>query len=141
MFIGEGLMASYLQRSDYKRATLLEHTYRKGATHLQRSSGVSILQHLLTNKTPAHHQDLGRLQDKIHQGLHKAKTSLAIQICTENVDSAVLLHARRIPDVISPACKCGWRKEDPEHVIYSVEIESITVADFTKQRGLIGTNR
>ena len=28
-----------------------------------------------------------------------------------------ILHARRVPDVVSPACQCGWRRQDPKHVI------------------------
>ena len=30
---------------------------------------------------------------------------------------AALLHARRVPDVVSPACQFGWRRHDPKHVV------------------------
>ena len=70
-----------------------------------------------TSKTPAHYQDLGRPRDKLLQSLRKAESSLAIQLRTEKVGFAAFLHARRVPGVISPACRCGWRKEDPKHVI------------------------
>ena len=36
---------------------------------------------------------------------------------TKKVGFTAFLHARRVPDVISPACQCGWRRQDPKHVI------------------------
>ena len=95
-----------------------------------------------TNKTPAHHQDLGRPRDKLHQGLRKAESPLAIQLRTEKVGFAAFLHVRGVPNVFSPACKCGWRKEDPK-VCYCVLFRpsASPVANFTKQQGQIGTNR
>ena len=94
-----------------------------------------------TKKTPAHDGELGRQRDKLHHGLRKAESSLAIQLRTEKVGFAAFLHTHRVPGVIPPACRCGWRKEDPKHVIYSAQTERTTVADFTKQQGPIGTNR
>ena len=70
-----------------------------------------------TKKTPAHNGELRRQRDKLHQRLRKAESSLAIQLRTEKVGFAAFLHARRVPGVISPACRCGWQKEDPKHVI------------------------
>ena len=70
-----------------------------------------------TKKTPAHDGELGRQRDKLHQGLRKAESSLAIQLRTEKVGFAAFLHARRVPGVITPASRCGWRKKNPKHVI------------------------
>lgn len=66
------------------------------------------------HRTPAH----GGLWHcgKLHRGLHKAESSLAIQLRTE-VGFAAFLHARRVPGVLSPACQCGWRRQDPKHII------------------------
>ena len=42
---------------------------------------------------------------------------MVIQLRTEKVGSAAFLHARHVPDVISPACQWRWRRQDPKHVI------------------------
>ena len=68
-------------------------------------------------KTPSHDCRLGTFRKKLHQGLRKAESSLAIQLRTGKVGFAAFLHARRVPDVLSPACQCGWRRQDPKHVI------------------------
>ena len=70
-----------------------------------------------TKKTPAHDGKLGQQQDMLHQGLRKAETSLAVQLQSEKVGFAAFLHARRVPDVVSPACQCGWRRQNPKHII------------------------
>ena len=70
-----------------------------------------------TKKTPAHNEELGQQQDKLHQGLCKAESFLAIQLRMEKVGFAVFFHACRVPGVISLACRCGWQKENPKHVI------------------------
>ena len=71
----------------------------------------------IARKTPAHDCKLGPPRDKLHQGLRKAESSVAIQLRTEKVGFAAFLHARRVPDVVSPACQCGWRQQDPKHII------------------------
>lgn len=50
-------------------------------------------------------------------GLRKAESSLAIQLRTEKIGFAAFLHTCRVPDIVSLACQCGWRREDPIHVI------------------------
>ena len=40
---------------------------------------------------------------KLHTGLRKAESSLAIQLRTEKVGVAAFLYARRVPGVVSPA--------------------------------------
>lgn len=69
----------------------------------------------LAKRKAAHDQQLQR--DKLNGGLRKAEGSPAIQIRTGKVGFVVFLHARRVPDVVSPACQCGWRRQDPNHVI------------------------
>ena len=70
-----------------------------------------------TKKTPAHEGKLGQQRNMLYQGLRKAESSLAVQLRTEKVGFAAFLHARRVPDVVSPACQCGWRRQDPKHII------------------------
>ena len=41
-----------------------------------------------------------------------------LKLRTEKVGFAAFLHACRVSDVISPACRCGWRKEDPKAYHY-----------------------
>ena len=67
------------------------------------------------SRTVAHDHELQR--NKLHRTLRKAESSLAIQLRTEKVGFAAFLHARRVPDVISPACQCSWRRQDPKHVV------------------------
>lgn len=62
-----------------------------------------------TRKAPAHNRELGRPRDRVHQGLRKAESSIVIQLRSEKRGFAVFLRARRAPDVVSPACQCGWR--------------------------------
>ena len=72
-----------------------------------------------SKKTPAHEEELGHRRTKLHQGLCKAESSLAIQLRTEKIGLSAFLHARKVPDVVSPACQCGWRHQDPEQVVIS----------------------
>lgn len=64
------------------------------------------------DRTPAHDGDLGRRRDKLHQGVRKAKRSLAFQLRTEKVGFAAFFHTRRVPDVISPVCQRSQRHSD-----------------------------
>ena len=67
-------------------------------------------------KTPAHEPKLST-RKKLHQGLRKAESSVAVQLRTEKVGFAAFLHERKVPGVLSPACGCGWRRQDPKHII------------------------
>ena len=53
--------------------------------------------------------------NKQHQSIRKAESSLAIQLRTERIGFAAFLHTPRVLDIVSPACQCGWRREDPKH--------------------------
>ena len=71
---------------------------------------------LALRKTPAHEPKLST-RKKLHQGLRKAESSLAVQLRTEKVGFAAFLYERKVPGVLSPACECGWRRQDPKHII------------------------
>ena len=60
---------------------------------------------------------LNKKRLRIHEGLAKAESSLATQICTEKVGLANVLHRGRVPIVTSPACPCGWHRQTAKHVI------------------------
>lgn len=68
-------------------------------------------------ENPAHGHELGYPRDKLHQGFRIAESSLVVQLRTEKAGFAAFLHARRVSDMISPACQGGWRRQDPKHVI------------------------
>ena len=70
----------------------------------------------MAHRTPAYIGELGQ-RDMLHRGLRKAENSLAIQLRTKKAGFTASLHARRVPDVVSPACQCGWRRQDSKHVI------------------------
>ena len=61
--------------------------------------------------------NIDKKQLKIHSSLTKAESSLATQIRTEKVGLADFLFKRRVPDITSPACPCGWPKQTPRHII------------------------
>lgn len=46
---------------------------------------------------PAHRHSIGRKDDRLHQGLSKAESALAIQIRTEKIGLAAFLAQRRVP--------------------------------------------
>ena len=68
---------------------------------------------LLAGKTATHDQQLQR--DKLHEGLCKAESSLAIQLLTEEVRfiSSYSQGSRRDFSGVSS----GWRRQDPKNVI------------------------
>lgn len=59
---------------------------------------------------------------------------------TSNRESRVcgILQASRVPDVVSPACQCNWRRQDPKNII-------IFCPDRTRNRRVLyeaaGTDR
>ncbi len=54
---------------------------------------------------------------KLHEGLRKAESSLAIQLRTRtNVLDAFLFQAK-VPSVSSPLCSCGRRRQTAKHVL------------------------
>jgi len=52
----------------------------------------------------------------LYQNLHKAESSLLVQLRTGKVGLKDFLHKIGVPDVTSAACACGHERETPEHV-------------------------
>ena len=67
--------------------------------------------------TPAQESPLDRKRLKIHAGLAKAESALAVQVRTGKIGLADFLHRRKVPGIESPACPCGAPRQTPEHVI------------------------
>lgn len=70
----------------------------------------------VVQRTPAHNYKL-RTRGKLHEGFCKAESALAIQLRTEKIGLAAFLYGRRVPGVLYPACQCGWRRQDPKHIV------------------------
>ena len=54
---------------------------------------------------------------KLHQGLHKAESSVLIQARTEKIGLAKFLYQRKVPGVITDQCTCGAGPETVQHVV------------------------
>ena len=54
---------------------------------------------------------------RLHKGLSKAESALAIQVRTEVIGLANFLYRRRVPSVMTPACRCGHQNQTAKHVI------------------------
>ena len=67
-----------------------------------------------SKRTPAHDEILGSQRDKLHQDLRKAESSLAIQLRTGKIGFGALLHARRVPDIISPGLSMWMAASEPQ---------------------------
>lgn len=70
----------------------------------------------MTQRTLAHNSKLYTCS-KLHKNLCKAKNSLTIQLPTEKVEFAAFFYERRVLIVLSPASQCGWRRQNPRHMI------------------------
>jgi hypothetical protein len=53
---------------------------------------------------------------QLHEGLHKAESSILTQLRTGKIGLADFLHKAGVPEVTSTACSCGYEKETPRHV-------------------------
>jgi hypothetical protein len=53
----------------------------------------------------------------LHRGLNRAQSSLATQLRTEHIGLRAYLHRRRVPEVESPACLCGYQSQNVKHVL------------------------
>ena len=89
-------------------------------------------------KTPAQEGDL-KHRRKLHIGLRKAESSLAKQLRTEKVGFAAFLYTHRVSGALSPACQCGWRRQDPKHII--VFCPKHTIATRNKMYEEAGTRQ
>lgn len=54
---------------------------------------------------------------KLHEGLTKAQSSLAIQLRTRKIGLRQFLYDRHVPTVPSPACDCGWHSQTVDHIL------------------------
>ena len=72
--------------------------------------------------TEAQQASLDKKRLKIHSNLAKAESSLATQIRTEKIGLANFLFNRRVPNVNSPACICGWPRQTAKHVIMHCQL-------------------
>jgi hypothetical protein len=54
---------------------------------------------------------------KLHSGLSKARSSIAIQLRSGKTGLAAFLHRRKVPGYTSPICPCGQGSETPKHVM------------------------
>ena len=52
----------------------------------------------------------------LHEGLHKAESSILTQIRTGKIGLADFLHGIGVPEVTSPACACDFGRETAQHV-------------------------
>ena len=64
---------------------------------------------------------------KKHQGLHKHESSLLTQIRTGKVGLRSFLFSRRVPNVMTPLCRCGRGPETATHLV-------LDCADLVEER-------
>src|SRR3989440_8933199 len=54
---------------------------------------------------------------RLHKGLSKARSSIAVQLRSGKTGLAAFLHQRKEPGFSSPDCSCGGGRETPKHVM------------------------
>ena len=54
---------------------------------------------------------------QLHERLSKRESALLVQLRTEKIGFKDFLFARRVPDVTSPRCDCGARRQTVAHVL------------------------
>jgi ribonuclease HI len=54
---------------------------------------------------------------QLHEGLTKRESALLVQLRTEKIGLNDFLFARRVPDVTSPRCDCGARRQTVAHIL------------------------
>ena len=55
----------------------------------------------------------------LHRNLIRAQSSLAMQIRSEHMGLNSYLYRRKVPEVLSPGCPCGYQSQNPKHMIMS----------------------
>jgi hypothetical protein len=83
---------------------------------------------------------------KLHEGLPKAESSLAIQLRMETNGLDTFLFQAQVPSVPSPICSCGRGRQTAKHILifcprhagawYELRNEQGHLPDFSK---LLGT--
>jgi hypothetical protein len=64
---------------------------------------------------------------KLHEKLIKSESSLATQIRTRRIELADYLFNRRVSEIVSFACFCGWIKQNVKHIV-------LQCPDYTQNR-------
>ena len=54
---------------------------------------------------------------QLHKGLTKRESALLVQLRTEKIGFNDFLFAKRVPDVTSPRCDCGARRQTVAHIL------------------------
>jgi hypothetical protein len=54
---------------------------------------------------------------QLHERLSKRESALLVQLRTEKIGLNDFLFARRVPDVTSPRCDCGARRQTVAHIL------------------------
>jgi ribonuclease HI len=54
---------------------------------------------------------------RLHEGLTKRESALLVQLRTEKIGFNDFLFTRRVPDVTSPRCDCGARRQTVAHIL------------------------
>ena len=66
----------------------------------------------------------------IHKNLNRAKSSIAMQLRSEEIGFNSYLHRRKFPGVDSPRCQCGYPSQN-------VKLMIMTFSNWAKGRGEI----
>jgi hypothetical protein len=78
---------------------------------------------------------------KLHTGLHKAESSLLIQLRTEKIGLRAFLVERKVPTVPSPQCECGQGRETGKHIIlYCLKVPDEKRAELRDKIGHLGVD-
>jgi len=86
------------------------------ARHAQRARGTRERRHEGPT-TLADQAIFGPKALKKHQGLRKHESSVLTQIRTGRIGLRAFLFQARVPDIVTPLCRCGNEPETPAHVI------------------------
>lgn len=84
-------------------------------------------------RTPAQEGDLWTDRRTLHANLAKAESSALTQMRTGKIGLAHFLYSRRVPDVWTASCACGWRCQDVKHIFMFCPMFQ------DRQRGLVQT--
>ena len=72
---------------------------------------------LQRDTSPAQSGIISKQRLRIHQDLAKAQSSLTTQLRTNKIGFADFLFRRNVPDIASPSCECGWRRQTAQHIV------------------------
>lgn len=115
------------EKPSQEGATLLAEARQQRQSHRQivrasqlenwRSSWSAYLAALQRAPSPAQSGEISKQRLRIHRGLAKAQSSLTTQLRTNKIGFADFLFKQNVPDIPSPSCECGWRRQTAQHVV------------------------